>query len=157
LIRETKPIISKEPVDFKTRFLKSLIAPWVFLMVGLLLFFSLKIQFLWIAPSFLIVSFILMNYKSMEQFLAKAELKDNSIEFTYYNSNMEKQLIKIPINELTVEYYGNGIGFSSLVSDHMRIEQKGKTIIKQYKSNGWALETLKETTKKLNEIRKIKN
>jgi hypothetical protein len=153
-----KPILSKEPVDFKRRLLKSLIAPWVFIMVGLLVFFSFKIQFLWILPVLLIATFVMMNYKAMEQFLGKAEFIDNSIEFTYYNSNMEKQITKIPIHELAIEYYGNGIGFSSFVSDHMRIDRNGRTIIKQYKTKGWTLEELKETTEKLNEeISKNKN
>ena len=93
----------------------------------------------------------------MEQLLTKAELKNNSIEFTYYNSGMKLEIIKIPINILTVEYYGNGKGISSLVSDHVRIEQKGQTLLKQYKTDGWTLENLKEFTENLNEIKKNKN
>ena len=103
-----------------------------------------------------VVTFILINYKAMEHFLAKAELKNNSIEFTYYDSKMERKITDIPINELTVEYYGNGIGISSLVSDHMRIEQKGHTVIRQYKTDDWTLKFLKETTEKLNEIKRNK-
>lgn len=97
-----------------------------------------------------------MNYKATEQFLSKAELKNNSIEFTYYNSKMKKKITEIPINELTVEYYGNGIGVSSLVSDHIRIEQNGITIVKQYKTDGWTLQKLKETSENLNVIKKTK-
>ena len=111
-----QPLISKEPADFKTRFLKSLIAPWLFLVVGLLVFLSFKIQFLWVVPLVLVTAFIILNYRAMEQFLEKAELIDNTIEFTFYNSKMDKRLLKIPTSELTVEYYGNGKGFSSLVS-----------------------------------------
>ena len=60
-----------------------------------------------------------IHYKAMEQFLGKAEFIDNSIEFTYYDSKMEKQMTKIPLQELAIDYYGNGIGFSSFVGDHM--------------------------------------
>ena len=157
MTNETTTIISKEPVNFKTRFLKSLIAPWVFLWIGILTYFSFKIPFLWIMTTLFVVTFIVMNYKAMEQLLTKAELKNNSIEFTYYNSGMKLEIIKIPINILTVEYYGNGKGISSLVSDHVRIEQKGQTLLKQYKTDGWTLENLKEFTENLNEIKKNKN
>ncbi|MCK0157914.1 hypothetical protein MWU65_12025 [Cellulophaga sp. F20128] len=157
MINDTKPIFTKDVIDFKQRFLKSLVAPWVFIWIGLLVFFSFQISFLWIMATLFVVTFILMNYKATEHFITKAELKDNSIEFTYYNSKMERKITDIPINELTVEYYGNGIGISSLVSDHMRIDRKGYTIIKQYKTDGWTLEFLKETTEKLNEIKRIKN
>ena len=92
----------------------------------------------------------------MDHFLTEAKLKDNSIEFAYYNSKMEKKIIEIPINELTAEYYGNGKGIASFISNHMRIERKGKTIIKQYKTNVWTLQLLKQTTEKLNDIKKNK-
>lgn len=92
----------------------------------------------------------------MEQFITKVEMKENSIEFTYYNSKMKKIVADIPISELTAEYYGSGRGISSLVSNHMRIERKGQTLIKQYIANGWTLDSLKETTEKLSEIKKLK-
>jgi hypothetical protein len=104
-----------------------------------------------------VTAFILLNYRAMEQFLTKVDFKVNSIEFTHYNSSMERKITEIPINELTVEYYRNGRGISSLVSDHIRIKQKGQTIIKQYKTEVWTLQYLKETSEKLNEIKKNKN
>lgn len=93
----------------------------------------------------------------MGQFLMKVEIENDFIELTYFSFDRKKHFLKIPMSELNVEYYGNGKGISSLVSDHMRIEQNGKTILKQYKTNGWTLEALKETTEKLNELRKTKN
>ena len=127
------------------------------MMVGLLVFLSFQISFLWIVTVLIAMTFILLNYKAMEQLLAKVELKDNSIEFTYYNSKMEKEIAECPINDLRVEYYGNGKGISSLVSNHMRIECQGQTIIKQYKTHNWTHQLLRETTEKLNGIKKNKN
>ncbi|MDZ7846959.1 MAG: hypothetical protein U5L96_09395 [Owenweeksia sp.] len=85
--------------------------------------------------------------------MTNIELDENVIKISYINLDNKEILIQIPINEMTVDYYGNGKGISSLVSDHMRIEQKGKPILKQYKTEGWTLEDLKETTEKLKGLR----
>lgn len=146
-------LISLQPVEFKTRFIKSLISPWAFVWIGLLAYFSFRISFTWILTLAFIATYILMNYKATTKFLSKVELKKNCIEFTYYNSKMEKKVTDIPISELTVKYYITSKGISSLVSNHMSIAQKGLTIIKQYKTEDWTLENLKETSEILNEIK----
>ena len=63
--------------------------------------------------------FIVMNYKAMKQFLTKIEIEKDCIELTYLKFNGPSKLLKIPLNELTVEYFGNGIGVSSLISNHI--------------------------------------
>ena len=94
-----------------------------------------------------------MNYNTMQQYLLKIELDDNNLKISYLNIKNEEESFQVPVNELTVDYHGNGMGFSSLVSNHMRIEYNGQTKLKQYRTIGWTLEDLKETTKALKEIK----
>lgn len=89
----------------------------------------------------------------MQQYLMKIELDDNNLKISYLNIKNEEESFQVPLNELAVDYYGNGIGFSSLVSNHMRIEYNGQTKLKQYQTIGWTLSDLKETTKALKEIK----
>jgi len=83
----------------------------------------------------------------------KIELDNNYLKISYLNIKNVEESIQIPLNELTVDYYGNGIGFSSLASNHMRIEHNRQTRLKQYQTIGWTLKDLKETTKALKEIK----
>lgn len=153
---ESKPIITLEPITFKVRFLKSLISPWVFIIIGILVFYSFKIALFWISTILFLLAFIFMNYKANEQFLAKIEFKGNSIKLIYYDSKMKRISLEIPKHELTVECYGNGMGISSLVSYHMRIDRNGQTILKQYETIGWTTHLLKETTEKLKRFIQLK-
>ena len=127
-------ILSRKPIDFKTRFKKSLISPWVYLMLGFLTVLSFYNPYLWIFTTVLALTFIVMNYNAMQQYLMKIELDDNDLKISYLNIKNVEKSIQIPVNELTVDYYGNGIGFSSLASNHMRIEHNGQTKLKQYQT-----------------------
>ena len=98
--------------------------------------------------------FIVMNYKAMKQFLTKIEIEKDCIELTYLKFNGPSKLLKIPLNELTVEYFGNGIGVSSLISNHIGIGQRGNILIRQYKTHDWTLELLKSMKEQLKEINK---
>lgn len=91
----------------------------------------------------------------MKVFLTKIEVENDNIELTYLKFNKELESLKIPLDELTVEYFGNGKGISSLVSDHIRIGQKNKVLIKQYKTNGWSIEKMSSITEDLNGLIKV--
>jgi len=145
-------IFSRKPIDFKTRLKNSIISPWVYLMLGFLIVLSFFNPYLWIFTIILALTFIVMNYNAMQQYLMKIEMDDNNFKISYLNNKNVEKSIQIPVSELTVDYYGNAIGFSSLVSNHMRIEQKGEIKLKQYLTTGWTLVDLKETTKSLKEI-----
>lgn len=95
-----------------------------------------------------------MNYNAMSQYLTTINFVNNNFEISYFNVNDEEISIQVPLNELTVDYYGNSIGISSLVGHCMKIEQRGKTKIKQYSTKGWTYQDLKETAKKLKDIKK---
>ena len=90
----------------------------------------------------------------MGQYLLRIELVDNELRVVYLCRDSEEKSIQIPLNKMTVAYFGNGKGISSLVSDHLRIELDGKTQLKQYVTIGWTAQDLKETTIKLIEIKK---
>ena len=94
-----------------------------------------------------------MNYKAMRQYLMRIELVDNELRVVYLSRDNEEKSIEIPLNKITVDYFGNGKGISSLVSDHLRIELDGKTQLKQYVTIGWTVQDLKETNLKLKEIK----
>ncbi|WP_437398754.1 hypothetical protein [Flagellimonas lutimaris] len=148
-----KVMLSRKPIDFKTRFKRSIISQWFYLIFGFLIVLSFYNTYLWILTIILVLTFVIMNYNAMQQYLMKIELDDNDLKIYYLNNKNVEKSIQIPVNELTVDYYGNGIGFSSLVSNHMRIEHNGQTKLKQYQTIGWSLVDLKETTKALKEIK----
>lgn len=95
-----------------------------------------------------------MNYNAMSQYLTNIKLVNNNFEISYLNFDNKEISIQVPLNELTVDYFGNGIGISSLIGHCIKIEQRGKTKIKQYSTEGWTNQDLKETVKKLREIKK---
>lgn len=144
-----KEILDLKPVSFKKRFFKTLVVPSVFLWVGILCYLSLKNSFFWMVTGLFIVGFMAMNFKAMIAFITKIEVYDQHVEFEYLSFDKKKK-IAIPINELTVECYGNGIGFSSLVSNHLRIEKKGNILLKQYKADDWTSELMKSIETRLN-------
>jgi len=150
----TEIIEARKPIDFKRRFIKSLISPWTLVVIGLLVIISFSQPHLWIVTGLLTLTFVLMNYKAMGQYLMRMKLVDNELSVAYLSRDNEQKSIQIPLNKLKVDYFGNGKGISSLVGDHLRIEIDGKTELKQYVTIGWTVQDLKETTLKLIELKK---
>jgi hypothetical protein len=137
-----RTILNIDVPRFWLRFLKSLATPWA--IVFLLLFIPGRfVPFFWIVPTLFILIFLFMNYKAMKQFISRIELDDAGVKLTFFEFDEQANVIKIPRSELIVKYYSNGTrGISTFVSDHLRIQQERKVLIKQYVSKGWPHEVL---------------
>lgn len=147
-------ILKIESIGYKTRLIQSLIAPWFFIVLVLLVVLSLFNPFIWTIVVLFTALYFVMNYKAMKYYLTKIELDDENLRFTYLEYDEPKPPLIIPIKELSVDYFDNGKGVSSLVSNHVCIGRKGNIIIRQYQTHDWSQELMKSMTENLREIRK---
>lgn len=148
-----RTIIDIDVPRFWSRFINSLATPWA--IVFFLLFLPSRfVPFFWILPTIFILVFLLMNYRAMKQFISKIELEDNYVKLTFFEFDRQASIIKIPKSELIVDFYSNGKGISTFVSDHLQIQQKRNVLIKQYVSRGWTHDILKSMHNELKDFRK---
>jgi hypothetical protein len=147
-------VLLLNPVSFSSRFIDSLIAPNVFLWTGVLVLMSCYQTYIWILTFLFIAMFFRINFRAMKVLVTKIEVIKGSLEITYLKFDKQTESLKIPLNEITVNYFCNGKGISSLLSNHIGIGEKGNVLIRQYKTRDWNLEQMILINGKLKELRR---
>ena len=153
-MNESGLLFFKEPVDFKRRLGHTLLKPSAIFFFAFLTVGGFVLPITWAVVLFFGGLYVYMNVKGMIHYLSEVRLIDETVHFSFYNYKMEKGVLQVPVADLMAEHYGTTRGPSSYVGDHIRIRDKGETILKQYQTIGWSAEDFYKMERLFKELRR---
>lgn len=125
-------------VKFRNRFFRRMFN-WLlfFVFLSIYVFFSTYILFFILFSVFVICLNIFISYKESINYIEVIEIDSDIVKVCYSYKDTHSPTVEYMISEITIEYIGNGIGFSSIFSPRLIFRKGDQVILKQFSVGYW--------------------
>jgi|SRR5690606_38736594 len=85
-----------------------------------------------------------ISFKESKNYIQTIQFVNGRIFIYYFVRDLELPVVELELQSAEIEYFGNGIGFSSISSPRLVFRKSGKVILVQYLVGNWNKSLMEE-------------
>lgn len=141
-------LIKINKIGFKERFFRRVLnGLWFFVLIFLCGFFITGLYVFLLTSMLSILLNIYISNKESNVYIEKIEINEHTIGIGYFVKNDPIRYLELKLENLEIEWFGNGIGFSSIFTPKLVFKKNAQVVLVQYSVGEWDEEKMREIEK----------